>query len=74
MDCEEKIYFYYLLIGRRGSFFYKCRDFANRCKGKLGMWDAKREICGLKGEGIHQYFMLLVVKYDRFHAKPIKTL
>jgi len=40
-----------LLIGRRGSFFYKCRGFANRCKEKSGMAVAKRAIYGLKGGG-----------------------
>jgi len=38
------------------------------------MFVAKLKICGLKREGIHQYFRLLVIKSGSFHANPIKTL
>jgi len=51
MNYEGVIYFYCLLIGRCSSFLHKCSGFANRCKEKLGMSVAKREIYGSKGEG-----------------------
>ena len=51
MNYGDLICFYCLVICRCGSFLYKCRDFANRCKEKLGMAVKKREICGLKGGG-----------------------